>query len=227
MYKIIGANQVEYGPVTAEQLRQWIAEGRVNAQTATQAVGETTWKPLSSFPEFAASFPGQAVPPAGTAPSPQAPPAAPVAAPLAPDAGRARALSEVSGPAIGLIITGAIGVAYSGFGILNRLLIIGSGRAANIRAMHFQGETPEVRRVIEMLSGPSGVVINLVDIAVGIFIIFAALKMKKLESHGMAVAGSILALIPCCSPCCCIGIPLGIWALVVLTKAEVKGYFTS
>ena len=30
MYKIIGADKKEYGPITADQLRQWLAEGRVN-----------------------------------------------------------------------------------------------------------------------------------------------------------------------------------------------------
>ena len=42
MYKIIGANQTEYGPVSAEQIRQWIAEGRVNAQTSAQAAPPQT-----------------------------------------------------------------------------------------------------------------------------------------------------------------------------------------
>ena len=28
MYKIIGGDQKEYGPIGAEQIRQWIAEGR-------------------------------------------------------------------------------------------------------------------------------------------------------------------------------------------------------
>jgi hypothetical protein len=53
MYKIIGADQKEYGPVSTEQLRQWVGEGRVNAQTRARAEGESEWKPLSSFPEFA------------------------------------------------------------------------------------------------------------------------------------------------------------------------------
>jgi hypothetical protein len=33
MYKIIGADGNEYGPVNDEQIRQWIAEGRANEQT--------------------------------------------------------------------------------------------------------------------------------------------------------------------------------------------------
>ncbi|EEF59880.1 DUF4339 domain-containing protein, partial [Pedosphaera parvula] len=56
MYKIIGANQTEYGPISVDQLRQWITEGRVNAQTLAQAEGETGWKPISQYPEFAGSF---------------------------------------------------------------------------------------------------------------------------------------------------------------------------
>ncbi len=53
MYRIIGADGREYGPVTSEQLRQWIHEGRANAQTRLQAEGATEWKTLSEFPEFA------------------------------------------------------------------------------------------------------------------------------------------------------------------------------
>ena len=53
MYKIIGADGREYGPATADQLREWIAEGRVNAQTRALAEGSAQWKPLLEFIEFA------------------------------------------------------------------------------------------------------------------------------------------------------------------------------
>jgi uncharacterized membrane protein len=59
-YKIIGGDQKEYGPVTSEQLRQWVAEGRANAQSSVQAEGAAEWKHLGDFPEFADLF--QAVP---------------------------------------------------------------------------------------------------------------------------------------------------------------------
>ena len=72
MFKIIGADGQHYGPVSVEQLRQWIAEGRANAQTQAQAEGSTEWKPLGQFPEFATSFPPPAVPPSvGGPPRPQ------------------------------------------------------------------------------------------------------------------------------------------------------------
>jgi hypothetical protein len=53
MYKIIGADGREYGPATAEQLREWVKEGRVNAQTGVLAEGAAQWKPLSDYLEFA------------------------------------------------------------------------------------------------------------------------------------------------------------------------------
>ena len=56
MYKMIGTDGRQYGPVAADQIRQWLAQNRVNAQTLVQAEGSTEWKPLISFPEFAAEF---------------------------------------------------------------------------------------------------------------------------------------------------------------------------
>lgn len=63
MYKIIGADGREYGPVTTEQLRQWIAEGRVNAKTPVQRPSETSWQPLAQVPELASLVSGSTAPP--------------------------------------------------------------------------------------------------------------------------------------------------------------------
>ncbi len=62
MYRIIGADGREYGPVTADQLREWIAEGRANAQTRALAEGTAQWKPLVEYLEFAPTL-GRVVPP--------------------------------------------------------------------------------------------------------------------------------------------------------------------
>jgi len=62
MYRIIGADGNEYGPISLEQMRQWIADGRVNAQTRVQAAGVADWKTAAEFPELgfapAGSVPG-------------------------------------------------------------------------------------------------------------------------------------------------------------------------
>ena len=53
MYKIIGADHNEYGPSSADEIRQWIKEGRADGRTRVKAEGTNEWKPLASFPEFA------------------------------------------------------------------------------------------------------------------------------------------------------------------------------
>ncbi len=70
MYKIVGADGKEYGPVTLEQIQKWIVEGRVNAQTRVQAAGSAEWKTLADFPELKASLPGRPVPPGTPIPAP-------------------------------------------------------------------------------------------------------------------------------------------------------------
>jgi hypothetical protein len=77
MYKIIGANRMEYGPVGLEQLRQWFNEGRVDAETLIQVEGSTGWRPLRTVPELATALgiapepaPGQPIPPRPPPPPP-------------------------------------------------------------------------------------------------------------------------------------------------------------
>jgi len=62
MYHIIGSDQKEYGPVAAEQVRQWLKEGRLNAQSKVRPEGGAGWQPLSALPEFAGDC--SSVPPA-------------------------------------------------------------------------------------------------------------------------------------------------------------------
>ena len=57
MYRLIGGDGMEYGPVSAEQLRQWIQEGRATAETRVRLEGTTEWHPLSAFPELGFGFP--------------------------------------------------------------------------------------------------------------------------------------------------------------------------
>ena len=61
MYRIIGGDQKEYGPVSAEQLRQWITEGRLTRQTRIKTEGGADWGTLDALPAFNSSF--VAVPP--------------------------------------------------------------------------------------------------------------------------------------------------------------------
>jgi polyferredoxin len=56
MYRVIGIDGRQYGPVTADQLRRWIGENRANARTQVLPEGTMEWKLLGTLPEFAAIF---------------------------------------------------------------------------------------------------------------------------------------------------------------------------
>jgi hypothetical protein len=211
MYKIIGADQKEYGPVNAEQMRQWIAEGRINAQTSAQAVGETTWKPISMFPEFAANF------------SYAPPPLSSMGGSMPGADYRLRALQDVSGPAVGLMIAAILGVITALIGIAMNVLGIS---LRSMEALQNGGQNAEVLRIMQLSAGAVGIVLRIVGIAACVFIFCGAMKMKKLENYGLCTGASIVAMIPCISPCCLVGLPIGIWALVVLNQPEVKRSFS-
>jgi uncharacterized membrane protein len=55
-YTIIGGDQKEYGPITADDVRQWIAEGRLNEQTQIKVEGAAEFRPLGTFAEFGDAF---------------------------------------------------------------------------------------------------------------------------------------------------------------------------
>ncbi len=55
-------------------------------------------------------------------------------------------------------------------------------------------------------------------------VVMGAYKMKTLESIGYARAAAIAAMLPC-SVCCLLGLPFGIWALVVLNNPDVQDAF--
>lgn len=67
MYKILGADRKEYGPASADQVRQWLADGRLNDQTQAQAEGSNEWRLLSEFDEFRAALAAKAATPGSTA----------------------------------------------------------------------------------------------------------------------------------------------------------------
>jgi hypothetical protein len=71
-----------------------------------------------------------------------------------------------------------------------------------------------------------GIVGGAISLVCSVLIFLGGSKMKHLQGYGLAVTGSILSIIPCTNSCCCIGTPLGIWALVVLLNSDVKLAFS-
>lgn len=65
MFTIIGGDGKEYGPVTLEQVKNWIADGRANLDTQAKRTGDKQWRRLGSFSEISGE-PDTPPPPAPT-----------------------------------------------------------------------------------------------------------------------------------------------------------------
>ena len=64
-YIVVGTDGKNYGPITATQLREWIAQSRVDSRTPVLIQGATEWTYVGLLPELAALFAGH--PPVMTA----------------------------------------------------------------------------------------------------------------------------------------------------------------
>jgi prepilin-type processing-associated H-X9-DG protein len=62
-YKVIGGDHKQYGPVTLEDLRKWIAQGRLDAQNKVQLEGTDEWKSLGEIPELSEALRNRVPPP--------------------------------------------------------------------------------------------------------------------------------------------------------------------
>jgi predicted Zn finger-like uncharacterized protein len=60
-----------------------------------------------------------------------------------------------------------------------------------------------------------------------VVIIVFAIQMMRLRWYPMAMVGSILPMMNLGSNCCCLGLPIGIWALIILLRADVREAFYS
>jgi hypothetical protein len=128
---------------------------------------------------------------------------------------RGAALDAVSGPATALIVTGWISLALGLVGLCFNLVQLG---AVGAGARNYQDAEAA------LVFGPIGILLRFVGLTLSILIIVGANKMKRLESYGMAMAASVIAMLPC-HGCCILGLPFGIWSVVVLSKPEVKDAF--
>ncbi len=86
MFKILGTDGKEYGPVTQGNVIEWIRDGRANLSTKARKGDDTEWKTLADFPEFvptgtAPAFapPSLTAPPISLAPAEPTPTALPLA----------------------------------------------------------------------------------------------------------------------------------------------------
>lgn len=123
---------------------------------------------------------------------------------------------QVQWPATLLVAVGALGIVLQ----LGLILVNILGLGASMGGQRGPGEIGSF-----LFSGVIGIVFAAIGLLVGAFIVYGGLQMRNLQGHTLSIVTAVVAMLPCVSPCCCLGLPVGIWALVVLLKPEVKDAF--
>jgi len=212
MYTIIGGDGKQYGPISEPDIRKWIAEGRLNAQSLAKAESDAEFRPLAAFPELADMF-GIPAPMSGIAPVLGAAPE-----------GHQVASDKVKVPAIGLMISAIISLLMSLWGLATIKSL--PAQIQQMDSMMSQMNNPQLQQFADkfghLLSGPFGIANDLFQILIAILILVGSLKMLKLRSYEFCYAAAILSVLPCITPCCgwILGLIFGFWAMSALGKAK-------
>ncbi len=119
--------------------------------------------------------------------------------------------TRVSAPAIGLMAAGGLSAAFT---VLYMLFIAIVGVAAVA-----DSDAADALPGVGILIGA-----GIVKLALDALTIFAGYQMRQMRNWTLSMAGSVVALLPC-SICCLLGLPIGIWSIVVLIDEDVKRSF--
>jgi hypothetical protein len=222
-YTIIGGDKKEYGPVTAAEVRQWIAEGRLDAFSLARSDNDTEWRPLAAFPEFGTSFQTR----------PATPPPLTALPNRNPDVGHQAALEAVKNPSICLILTGLLNILLSLWGAAEAVFFpvdidqqLASVPQFNDPEVQKFLSDAQVHHFIHLLYSPAVLLANdLFTLTMSLLVLVGALRMKALRSYEFSMIAAVLALLPCVTSCCLIGLPFGIWAILVLRRSGIKSQF--
>lgn len=121
-------------------------------------------------------------------------------------------------PAVCLIITGALNAALGLLGVVSGIMQINNPADRPITGS-------EAERFGYYVGQSAALIAFLLSLVMAPVIIYGAAKMLNGVGYNWAKTASILAIVPFTSCCFLIGAPIGIWALVVLSKPEVKMFF--
>ncbi len=125
-------------------------------------------------------------------------------------------LNKLKVPAIGLIVTGIINFLWGILSVIANIYLFATKQS------HFANP---LQNNAEQLGVFIGIAITVLSLAVSPIIIYGAIQMLKGNKYGLAKISAILAIVPLTSCCFLAGIPLGIWALVVLNQPDMEMIF--
>ncbi|HLG16473.1 MAG TPA: hypothetical protein VJH03_18500 [Blastocatellia bacterium] len=123
------------------------------------------------------------------------------------------AKEKLMGPAIGLIVTGALNAMVGLLFTISGVIQLGQGP---------RGMSSDAEEAGWYAGAAAALGCGVLSVLLSPLIIYGASQMLKAKNYGLSKTAAILAIIPCTSICCLAGVPLGIWAVVTLNKPEVK-----
>ena len=132
----------------------------------------------------------------------------------------AAAESAVVGPAISIMVVSGLSIVLGLVDLAFRVLGIGLMAGASA-----SGGAPPGQAAGQTIGMILGGIFDVLSLILPVVMLIGAIKMKNLQNYGLAITSCIIAMLPI--HCCCIlGLPFGIWGVVMLNKPEVKDAFS-
>ena len=130
---------------------------------------------------------------------------------------RERAPGSLVAAGTALTAVACLGLALSGF---NFVLTFGEAKVDH-------GAPYMVQELQRGTVGPVATGIQGGFVMLNLFIIVCGVQMMKMQSWGLGVTGSVLAILNVGSCCCVLGAPVGIWCLSVLMSPDIISLFNT
>ncbi len=130
-------------------------------------------------------------------------------------------LEKLKVPAIGLIVVGFINAVIGFF-----VLLSGLARLAGVVEDTYS-PVNDAERLGFYFSTFIGYGIAFLSLISAPFIIYGGFQMMKGKRKKLVKFAAILAMLPVTACCFIVGLPFGIWSLIVLSKPEIKAIFNN
>jgi len=139
---------------------------------------------------------------------------------------RAKALSSTKAPAICLLVLYGLGLVCGGINVF-RVLTAPPPKVEDVIKMFpaFKGQEQQIEEQLKFVAGPGGATIAFIFVFMSLITVFGSIAMLAGRMRWLAILGSITAMFNLGTCCCVLGLPFGIWSLVVLLNEDVKSAF--
>ncbi len=153
---------------------------------------------------------------------------------LPPPIDRTKAAGMVKAPAICMLVVAIIGILcqiglivfYLAFpGVMRQFMASMEKQAPPKDRAKMEEAKEKIDEAEQQLKNPVNFIGPVLGILSSIFVIFASIQMMRLQTWPLALAGAIVVMPPYLSGCWCLGLPVGIWSIVVLVNQNVKASF--